>query len=63
MVRKFLRTFVNNGGSRHVYATLDVATACETCGQFRRVARNGRLRRMTLEGMADGPGGSGTAAP
>jgi hypothetical protein len=61
MVRKFLRIFVTNGGSRHVCTMLDVATTCETCGQFRRVARNGRLRRMTLEGMADGLGGSGTA--
>jgi hypothetical protein len=32
MVRKFLRIFVNNGGSRHVCTTLDVATVCETCG-------------------------------
>ena len=61
MLRKFLRIFVNNGCSRHVCTTLDVATACETCGQFRWVARNGRLRRMTLEGMADGPGGPGAA--
>ncbi len=28
--------------------TLDVARACESCGEFRWVARSGRLRCMTL---------------
>jgi len=31
-----------------VRTTLDLATACETCGKFRWVARSGRLRTMPL---------------
>ena len=31
-----------------VRTTLDLATACEGCGELRWVARSGRLRRMTL---------------
>ena len=34
--------------AQDVKTTLDLATACETCGELRWVARSGRLRCMAL---------------
>ena len=45
--------------AQDVRTTLALATACESCGSFRWVARSGRLRTMPLpRGMAGGRGGS-----
>ena len=51
--------------AQDVRTTLELARVCESWGGARRwVARSGKVRMYDFgRGMADGPGGSGTAAP